>query len=81
VRLPDWFVALSLPGRFAVVGGLGLGALGAMIGLVVGWSVYTPTAWAAALEIGLPSALLGAVLGAAAGSVWLFVLRRRRGAE
>jgi len=52
-----------------------------MIGLVVGWSVYKPTAWAAALEIGLPSALLGAVLGAAAGSVWLFVLRRRRGAE
>ena len=56
MRLPDWFLALSLPGRFAVVGGLGLGALGAMIGLVVGWIVYKPTAWAAALEIGLPAA-------------------------
>ena len=81
MRAPGPFVDLPLPIRFAVLGALALGALGATIGLVVGLNVYAPTAWAATLEIGVPSALLGAILGLAAGSVRLLVRRagsRRR---
>jgi hypothetical protein len=77
VRAPEPFVELPLPLRFAAIGGLALGALGAAIGLVVGLNVYAPTAWAATLEIGIPSAILGAILGLAAGSVRLLVLRNR----
>ena len=74
---PDSFLELPLPLRFAVLGALSLGALGTLIGLVVGWAVYAPTAWAAALEVGVPSVLLGAVVGLAVGSVRLRVLRGR----
>jgi len=77
VTPPDSFLELPLPQRFAVLGGLGLGALGALVGLVVGWAVHPPTAWAAALEVGVPSVLLGAVVGLAVGSVRLRMLRGR----
>jgi hypothetical protein len=75
VRTPVAIVELPLPLRFAATGGLALGALGCVTGLVIGLRVYAPTAWAATFEIGIPSALLGAVLGLAAGSVRLLVLR------
>jgi len=78
VTPPDSFLELPLPLRFAVLGGLGLGALGALIGLVVGWAVYAPTAWAAAVEVGVPSALVGAVLGLAVGSVRQRMLQGRK---
>ena len=78
MRTPETFAELPLLLRFAVVGGLALGALGCVIGLVVGVNVYPPTAWAATLEVGIPSTLLGAVLGLVAGSVRLLVLRRPR---
>jgi hypothetical protein len=34
---------------------------------VVGLQVYAPTAWFAIFEVGLPSALLGSVLGLVVG--------------
>ena len=39
------------------------GALGLVAGLVRGLTVYAPTAWAAAFEVGIPAAVAGAVLG------------------
>ncbi len=81
VRAPETFVEMPLPMRFAVLGGLALGAVGCVIGLVIGLNVYAPTAWAATFEVGIPSALLGAVLGFAAGSVRSRALRRRGAAK
>ena len=77
VRTPAAIVELPLPLRFAVLGGLALGALGCVIGFVIGLNAYAPTAWAATVELGMPSALLGAIIGVAAGSVRLLVLRQR----
>jgi hypothetical protein len=42
---------------------LAFGVVGLVIGLVRGLTVYAPTAWAAAFEVGIPSALIGVVLG------------------
>ncbi len=39
------------------------GAAGAIVGVVIGLLDYAPTAWAAALEIGIPAALAGALIG------------------
>ncbi|GAB3666051.1 hypothetical protein GCM10027596_32980 [Nocardioides korecus] len=69
-----WLLALPPPVRPVVVGAVLTGTAGASVGLVVGLSAYAPTAWAAALEVGLPATLLGALLGVA----WA-VLRPRRG--
>ena len=55
--------------RWAVVGAVVLGTVGAAVGLLLGLLAYPPTAWAAIFEVGLPAAVLGAVLGAVAGSV------------
>ena len=52
-----------------------LGVIGCIVGLVRGLMVYAPTAWAATFEIGIPSALLGVVLGGAVGLVALMARR------
>jgi hypothetical protein len=80
VRTPERIVELPLPMRYAVLAGLATGALGCAIGLVVWLNVHAQTAWAATFEIGIPSALLGSILGPASGSgsVRLLVLRQRR---
>jgi|GEM_PF-6242193 len=41
------------------------GALGLVTGLVIGLFAYVPTAWAAAVEIGIPATVVGALLGLA----------------
>ncbi|MGD9959229.1 hypothetical protein [Nocardioides sp.] len=60
---------LPMPARWAVFGVLLLGAVGAVVGLIVGLRVHAATAWAATVEIGLPAAVLGGLLGLAAGSL------------
>jgi len=67
--------------RHGAVGALVLGALGAVVGLVLGLRAYVPTAWAAVLEVGVPAAYLGAVLGLLTGSVVVLAHRLRRGAS
>ena len=65
---PDWF-AQAL--RFGAVFGAG----GAIAGLVVGLRAYPPTAWFATLEVGVPAAMLGALVGAVFG---VLTKRQRR---
>lgn len=60
---------LSLPVRWAVVGTASAGVIGGAIGLVVGLFTYLPTAPFAAVELGLPSAIVGGFAGLMAGAV------------
>jgi hypothetical protein len=76
VQTPGWLVALPQPLRGAVVGAAGLGAAGGVVGLLVGLLVFPPTAWAAAIEMGLPAAFVGATIGVLAG--WLSGTAARR---
>lgn len=56
--------------------GAGIGALlGAALGLVLGLIANPATAWFAILEVGIPAAGAGAMIGLLVGSV--AVLRRR----
>jgi len=67
-RTVDWIV-----GRTAVACGL----VGLFVGLIVGLNTYVPTAWAAALEIGLPAALAAVLVGLAIAGVRGLVRRMR----
>lgn len=58
---------LPFLGRFIFVGMLLAGALGSVVGLIVGLRVYPPTAWFAVFELGVPAAVVGALLGLASG--------------
>ena len=69
--------ALPLPVRFAVIGAALLGVVGGVVGLVAGVVSYPATAWFAVLELGVPTAALGAVLGLLAGSAAHLVRRVR----
>ena len=60
---------LPLAVRYAVVLGGTFGVLGGVVGLVVGLVSYAPTAWFAVLEVGVPAAVLGLLVGLLAGSV------------
>lgn len=55
--------------RAAGVGAITLGFAGVVAGLIIGLFVYAPTAWFAALELGIPAAAIGALVGAAVGAV------------
>ena len=65
--------------RGAYIGLIVLGLAGAVVGLIRGLS-YPPTAWFAVIEGGLPSAIVGALLGGTVGYV-AQVIRRRRAAH
>jgi hypothetical protein len=67
---------MPLLGRF-VLGGMALaGIVGGVIGLIVGLRVYPPTAWFAVFELGVPAAVVGALLGLVSGlSVRAFARR------
>ncbi len=69
MRSPERTARLSLPLLGAAAGAVSLGLLGCVAGLVIGLQVYAPTAWAAMFEIGIPAALLGAIVGLAAGAL------------
>jgi hypothetical protein len=60
---------LPLPARWAVAGAATAGVIGAIAGLVIGLSVYAPTAAFAVVELGLPAAVAGGFLGLAVGVI------------
>lgn len=68
---------LPLLGRFVVVGMVAAGALGGLVGLIVGLRVYPPTAWFAIFELGVPAAIVGALLGLVSGLSVLGIRRSR----
>jgi hypothetical protein len=53
-RTGNWIVGCAV---------LSCGAIGLVAGLVQGLTVYAPTAWAAAFEVGIPAAAAGALIG------------------
>ncbi|MGY2876815.1 hypothetical protein ACVW00_004005 [Marmoricola sp. URHA0025 HA25] len=67
--VPVWLGDLPLPLRSALVGAAGLGALGGLAGLVLGLIAHPATAWFAILEVGVPTGMLGGVLGLLGGWV------------
>ena len=60
-------VAKPLITRFTIVGLTVAGILGGLVGLVLGLRAHPATAWFAVLEVGVPAAIVGAVLGAFVG--------------
>lgn len=64
-----WLRGLPLPARWAIAGAASAGMIGAIVGLVVGLNVYLPTAAFAVVELGLPAAFAGGVLGLAVGVI------------
>jgi len=54
---------------WAIVGSGSMGAVGAIIGLVVGLLAYPPTTWFAIFELGIPAAIAGGVVGLLAALV------------
>ncbi|MEO7260513.1 MAG: hypothetical protein ABI047_04555 [Jatrophihabitantaceae bacterium] len=53
------------------------GAIGVVAGLARGLTVYAPTAWAAAFEVGIPAAVAGAIIGLGTAGVRTIVRRIR----
>lgn len=68
---------IPTPARWSLVAAIGLGAIGGVVGLVLGLAAYPPTAWFAVFEVGIPSGMVGAVIGLAAGSVAWCIHRLR----
>ncbi|MEO7124493.1 MAG: hypothetical protein ABI400_15545 [Lacisediminihabitans sp.] len=60
---PRGFWSLPTLARFVMAGTVICGLIGGAVGLVLGLITYAPTAWAAAIEVGFPSAVAGAVIG------------------
>ena len=60
-----------------LVGSLVLGTVGGVVGLALGLDAYPPTAWFAVVEVGVPAALVGGLLGLLAGFSMSRLARRR----
>ena len=69
VKWPTWVLDLPNGVRQGVVGSVVLGAVGYLVGLVIGLVGAPDTAWAAGFEIGLPCAFVGFLAGGATGIV------------
>jgi hypothetical protein len=67
--------ALDVPLRWAARGAALAGLVGGVVGLVIGLRVYWPTAWAATVEIGLPCAVLGGIVGLWCGVIAAVVFK------
>jgi hypothetical protein len=65
---PAWLRGIPLPGRYALIGATSAGLAGAIVGLIIGVTVYPPTAPFAVVELGLPAATLGALIGVLLGT-------------
>ena len=77
MRMPRPLAELPVRLRYLVIGALAAGIPGCIAGLAIGLRVYAPTAWFATFELGIPSALAGAVLGMVTGSVVVAVQKAR----
>jgi hypothetical protein len=73
MRLP--FAQLSLLPRATAIGCLAAGITGGIVGLILGLIAYAPTAPVGILELGIPSALVGAAAGLTTGAI-ILALRR-----
>lgn len=73
----EGFEELPLPLRHAAFVSGVFGAIGGLIGLIVGLRTHVATAWAAMFEIGVPAGMLGVCLGLLTGSVAWMVQRIR----
>ena len=69
VSTPSQLAALPVIQRCAIVGGIAGLVIGGVLGLVLGLRAHPATAWFAILEVGIPAALLGVILGALVGLV------------
>jgi hypothetical protein len=58
---------IPLLGRFVLAGMALAGGVGGLVGLIVGLRVYPPTAAFAVFEVGVPAAVVGALLGLISG--------------
>jgi hypothetical protein len=77
-RMAVKFRGQPLPGRGATAGAVCLGALGGLVGLIVGLIGHAPTAPFAVVELGLPAALVGGVIGFVGGLILVAGRRIRR---
>ena len=59
-----------------VVGAVLAGSIGCVVGLILGLRSYPATAWFAVIEVGLPAATAGAVVG-----FGVHLVQRRRAAD
>lgn len=73
------FAELALLPRAIVIGSVTAGTIGSIAGLVVGLFVYAPTAPFAAIELGIPATITGALTGLITGSLILATQRIIRG--
>ena len=64
---PTALAQIPFLGKFVLGGMVLAGLLGGVVGLIVGLRVYPPTAWFAIFELGVPAAVVGALLGLASG--------------
>jgi hypothetical protein len=63
-----------------VARGAAIGALlGGAVGLLLGLITYPPTAWFASIEIGVPTAIAGAVIGLMVAGIGAIRRRNSRG--
>jgi hypothetical protein len=77
-RMAERFHGQPLIGRWATAGAVCLGAMGAVTGLVIGLIAHPPTAAFAVVELGLPAAIVGGVMGLVTGMLVLASRRIRR---
>jgi hypothetical protein len=72
---PPQLADMPLVTRLTVVGATATGALGALLGLILGLLAHPVTAWFAVFEVGMPAAIAGGILGASVGLVAVIVRR------
>jgi len=67
MRVGEALRGLPIVSRSVVVGLFSFGAVGCVVGLVLGLRAHWQTAWFAVAEVGAPAALLGAAIGLIVG--------------
>jgi uncharacterized membrane-anchored protein len=73
-----WLRGLPMLARWASIAAIACGVSGGVAGLVIGLFGYAPTAFFAAVELGLPAVFAGALVGLVAGIIMKTARRMRR---